>query len=145
MQNLAAMLEVVCGVIENEAGEFLSCLRPPGKHLAGLWEFPGGKIDADESPEQALIRELDEELALEIQVVKPLRPVIWHYESLTIRLTPFHCHIVSGHLQLRAHTACRWLSPDDFGDLPWAAADLPILAEIRSRAGGASLHGHVEM
>jgi 8-oxo-dGTP diphosphatase len=138
MQNLAEMLEVVCGVIENEVGEFLACLRPPGKHLAGLWEFPGGKIEADESPEQALIRELDEELAIEIKVAEPLGPVIWHYESLSIRLSPFLCHIVSGHLQLRAHAAYRWLSPNDFGDLPWAAADLPILAEIRSRRGDAS-------
>ena len=55
------MIDVVCGVIENSEGQFLACLRPAGKHLGGLWEFPGGKVDPGESPESALVRELQEE------------------------------------------------------------------------------------
>jgi 8-oxo-dGTP diphosphatase len=127
------MLRVVCGVIKNELGEYLACLRPPGKDLADLWEFPGGKIDPGESPEQALIRELHEELALKVEVLKPMKPVIWHYESLSIRLMPYECMIVSGKPELHVHAAFRWLLPTHFHHLTWAAADIPILEEISAR------------
>lgn len=124
------MIEVVCGVIENSNGQFLACLRPQGKHLGGLWEFPGGKVDPGESPEAALVRELREELAVEVAVGRPLSPVIWQYEAATIHLRPFLCAIIAGELRALEHERVLWCAPADFHQLPWAAADVPILGEI---------------
>ncbi len=131
--SLSAMIDVVCGVIEDGDGRFLACLRPVGKHLGGLWEFPGGKVDPGESPESALVRELREELAVDVEVGHPLAPVIWHYEERTIRLLPFRCVIVSGELQAMEHEQLYWCLPGDFHDLRWADADVPVLREIEAR------------
>lgn len=127
------MIDVVCGVIEAEDGRFLACLRPQGKHLGGLWEFPGGKVDPGESPEDALVRELGEELGVVVGILDPLRPVVWHYEGRSIRLLPFHCRILSGEPSAIEHEELRWCPPEDFDGLEWAAADRPILDDIRSR------------
>ena len=124
------MIDVVCGVIANDAGQFLACLRPVGKHLGGLWEFPGGKVDPGESPESALVRELLEELAVQVEVGAALSPVIWTYGDRTIRLLPFRCRIISGELQAVEHEQIRWCRAENFEDLTWAAADIPILQEI---------------
>jgi 8-oxo-dGTP diphosphatase len=134
------MMEVVCGVIENTEGQFLACLRPAGKHLGGQWEFPGGKMDPGESPEDALARELREELAVEVLVGFPLSPVVWTYEDRTIRLLPFYCKIIGGTLQALEHEKLCWCSPENFNDRPWAAADVPILREIL-----ASYHLHLPL
>ena len=125
------MTDVVCGVIENSAGSFLACQRPEGKHLAGLWEFPGGKVDTGESPQEALIRELYEELAVDVEVGLPLEPVLWADHSISIRLLPFRCKIVRGDPQALEHARLLWCQPDNFGRLTWAEADLPILRQIR--------------
>lgn len=121
---------VVCGVIGDAEGRFLACLRPAGKHLGGLWEFPGGKVDLGETPESALVRELREELAVDVQVGLPLSPVIWNYGEHTIQLLPFYCRIISGGLRAVEHEALRWCLPEHLGDLRWADADIPILREI---------------
>ncbi len=123
-------MNVVCGVIENASGQILACLRPAGKHLGGMWEFPGGKIDPGESPEAALVRELREELTVEVKVGVALTPVIWIYEDKTIRLLPFRCKIIGGELQAVEHEELRWCSPENSRELAWAAADVPILREI---------------
>ena len=127
------MIHVVCGVIENAGGEFLACLRPAGKHLGGFWEFPGGKIDPGESPEIALARELHEELEVIVEVGEPLRPVDWDYAGRAIRLFPFRCKIVRGEPRAVEHEMLRWCAPRDFDALAWAAADIPVLAQITPR------------
>lgn len=123
------MMDVVCGVIEKD-GLFLACQRPAGKHLGGRWEFPGGKVDPGESPESALARELKEELAVEVEVGAPLRPVVWDYAGKTIRLLPFLCTIIGGRLEALEHEKLHWCAPADFNALDWADADIPILGEI---------------
>ncbi len=125
-----AMIDVVCAVIVNPQGQYLACLRPLGKHLGGLWEFPGGKVDPGESPETALVRELREELAVKVEVGRSLAAVIWNYEARTIRLLPYFCKITAGEPQALEHEALRWIAPQDFGELRWADADLPILKEL---------------
>ena len=125
------MIDVVCGVITDEQGRFLACKRPVGKHLGGMWEFPGGKIDAGESPETALVRELQEELGVHARVGDALDPVIWAYDRATIRLLPFLCTLVGGELKAIEHEELRWCAARDFDSLEWAEADLPILAQIR--------------
>jgi 8-oxo-dGTP diphosphatase len=100
-----------------------------------LWEFPGGKVDPGESPESALVRELREELAVEVEVGPPLGPVVWNYGEKTIRLRPFWCAILSGDLLALEHEQVLWILPADFDRLPWAPADIPILREIQSTPG----------
>ncbi len=127
------MVEVVCGVIEDGEGRFLACLRPQGKHLGGLWEFPGGKVEPGEAPERALQRELREELGVEVAVGAALAPVSWSYDRGNIRLLPFRCVITGGELRALEPDRLCWCAPLDFQKLPWAAADLPVLEEIRRR------------
>ncbi len=124
------MIDVVCGVIEDESGRFLACLRPAGKHLGGFWEFPGGKVDAGESWEKALARELLEELGVDVEVGAALAPVVWSYSERTIRLLPYRCSIVAGELVASEHDEVRWCSPIELGGLRWAEADIPVLHEL---------------
>jgi 8-oxo-dGTP diphosphatase len=127
------MIDVVAGVIFDDAGRILACQRPPGKHLAGKWEFPGGKVEPGETPEAALIRELQEELGVTVEITgPPLTPVVWDYGREPIRLIPYTCRISSGELAPTEHTAICWLEISSSSTLDWADADLPILAEIAS-------------
>jgi 8-oxo-dGTP diphosphatase len=131
------MTEVVCGVIRNESGCFLACLRPQGKHLGGQWEFPGGKVEAGESHQAALIRELREELGVEVVVGTALQPVRWTYDRGEILLMPYLCVITCGQPHPHEHELITWCAPRDFAQLDWAAADLPILEQIRNGAEAA--------
>jgi 8-oxo-dGTP diphosphatase len=127
------MIDVVAGLILDEAGRLLACKRPEGKHLGGKWEFPGGKLEAGESPEQALVRELEEELGIRIEAGASLTPVVWDYGRGPIRLHPFVCTILSGDPHPHEHSEIRWCSPDELKELDWAEADLPILGEWLAR------------
>lgn len=126
------MIEVVCAVLEDGNGRFLACQRPFGKHLGGLWEFPGGKIDPGESAQAALIREIFEELAIEIEVDRALQAVVCNYGVKRIRLHPFRCRIVRGEPHPVEHERIVWCAAEEFAALEWAEADLPILEEIRA-------------
>lgn len=121
------MLEVVCGLMCDENGRVLACRRPPGKHLAGCWELPGGKVEPDEAHDAALVRELQEELGVTTEVMEILEPVVWDYGKGPIRLWPLRCRIVSGELHPHEHDAVAWCGAGDWRDLTWAAADVPIL------------------
>lgn len=124
-----AMIEVVCGLIGDDAGRVLACRRPPGKHLGGLWEFPGGKVEPEEEAGDALIRELQEELGITVVIENGLTPVVWDYGRGPIRLIPFLCRIASGDLHPHEHDALEWVDMESCRRLEWAAADGPILAE----------------
>lgn len=128
------MIDVVCGLIEDEGGQVLACLRPPGKHLGGKWEFPGGKVEAGENPEAALIRELQEELGIVIGIVASLTPVAWDYGKGPLRLIPFRCRITSGQPHPHEHAEIRWVGRETVTELDWADADGPILAQWQATA-----------
>lgn len=119
------MIEVVCAVILKD-GRVLACQRPLDKNEGGKWEFPGGKIETGESPEEALVREIQEELGVCVQVGDHLNPV----EYGEIRLMAYRCDIVSGMLVLNEHLAMKWVSPAEAAGLDWAQADVPIWEEI---------------
>jgi 8-oxo-dGTP diphosphatase len=136
LHKVPGMIDVVCAVIEGAEGRVLACLRPDGKHLAGRWEFPGGKVDPGESPEDALLRELREELAVEVVVGQALAPVEWAYDRGAIRLWPFLCAVISGEPTAVEHAELRWCAEEDFGLLDWAEADLPVLEQIRALRRG---------
>lgn len=124
------MIEVVCAVIEDAQKGILACQRPAGRHLAGLWEFPGGKVEEKESPALALIREIREELEVEISVLSELEPVEWQYPNVSILLKPYRCRIESGELHAHDHEELRWCQPEQLKDLDWADADRPIVDQI---------------
>lgn len=128
------MTEVVAGLIDDGAGRLLACRRPEGKHLGGLWEFPGGKIEPGESPATALVRELEEELAIRVEPGMALGPVVWDYGRGPIRLHAFVCRIVGGTPHPHEHSEIRWCAAEELPALDWADADLPLLAEWLGRA-----------
>jgi 8-oxo-dGTP diphosphatase len=126
------LLVVACALVDVD-GRVLLCQRPQGKQLAGLWEFPGGKVEAGETPEQALIRELDEELG--IQVTKAcLAPFVFAshtYESFHLLMPLYLCRRWEGFVERREHDALAWVKPDRMGDYPMPPADAPLVAYLR--------------
>ncbi len=125
------MIDVVCGVLMDRDGRYLACRRPQGKHLGGLWEFPGGKVDPGESPASALVRELREELGIEVAVGAALEEVVWRYDHGVIRLLPYFCTMPDDQTpQAIEHEELLWCTHENFGILPWAEADLPVLDQI---------------
>jgi 8-oxo-dGTP diphosphatase len=129
------MIRVVAGLIEDDRGRLLACRRPEGKHLAGKWEFPGGKIEADESPSGALIRELQEELSIVVETSGSLTPVIHDYGRGPIELIPLRCRIIRGVPVAHEHSELRWCDAAGLSTLDLAEADLPILKEWLGTVG----------
>lgn len=119
-------LQVVCALIE-EAGRVLVARRSLTQSLPLKWEFPGGKIEPDESRAEALIREIGEELTLGIEVGEALDPVNHDYPEFTVTLHPFRCRITSGQPHPREHAEIAWCVPGELRALDWAEADLPVV------------------
>ncbi len=125
------MLEVVCGIIKNSSGQILACRRGLERHLGGLWEFPGGKVDAGETPEVALARELHEELGVTVRVGEPLTATVeWTDGAVSIRLRGFFCEVTQGTPNAHEHEEIRWCEPSELPDLDWAEADVPLVEEL---------------
>jgi len=120
-------IHVTCAIIERD-GLVMAAQRSATMSMPLKWEFPGGKIDPGEKPEECLRRELMEEMNLRIAVRQPLPPATHDYPSVTVTLHPFICAIESGELRLHEHAAVLWLEPPMLYTLDWAAADLPVLA-----------------
>lgn len=127
----AAMLRVTAGVLERHDGCVLLAQRPAGKHQAGLWEFPGGKCEPGERDEEALRRELDEELGIDIGAMQALITVPWHDPDRPVHLVALRVRAWQGEPEAREHAALQWLRPEavEAGEL--VPADRPILAALR--------------
>jgi len=123
------VVEVACGVIVNE-NKVLCVQRSEIMSLPLKWEFPGGKIEEGETPEVCLVREIKEELNIEINIKQSISPSYYLYEKFEINLIPFVCSISSGEIQLTEHKEYKWLEPKKLLDLDWAAADIAIVDEI---------------
>jgi mutator protein MutT len=119
------IVDVVAAIIEKD-GLVLATRRKNGMHLAGLWEFPGGKLEPGETPEVALRRELKEEFAVDSQIGTFFGENIHDYGDKVIRLLAYRVTHLSGEFQLTDHDEIRWLKPEDLDDLAWAPADVPI-------------------
>ncbi|MDO9585312.1 MAG: (deoxy)nucleoside triphosphate pyrophosphohydrolase [Syntrophales bacterium] len=119
-------IHVACAIIERD-GLVLAAQRSATMNLPLKWEFPGGKIDPDESPEECLVRELVEEMGINIAVGQALKPLTHNYPTFSVSLYPFICTITSGAIRLHEHNAIDWLPPVKLYSLDWAEADLPVI------------------
>jgi 8-oxo-dGTP diphosphatase len=119
-------MHVVAGVLRNAAGRVLLTQRPPGKHLAGLWEFPGGKCEPGEAPADALRRELHEELGIIAGALEKLIAVPWHYAEKSILLDVYTVRAFSGTAHGREGQALRWVEARELGAVEMPPADRPV-------------------
>lgn len=126
----ADLIEVVAGVLRDDRGRILLSRRPEGKHLAGTWEFPGGKLDADESATDALARELAEELGIRIAQASPWLSVTHAYPELSVRLRLFTVAAWSGQPRGLEGQRLRWVAPQAMPQLEMPAADRPIVRAL---------------
>jgi len=123
------MIKVVAAVIKEEDRIFATA-RGYGEYK-GWWEFPGGKIEEGESPQEALKREIMEELDTEIFVGELIDTIEYDYPTFHLSMDCFWCEIVKGDLVLKEHEAARWVDKDSIDDVKWLPADITILHKIK--------------
>lgn len=123
-------INVVAALIVND-GKIFATQRGYGD-WKGFWEFPGGKVEADESPEDALKREIREELATEIEAERFITTVEWDYPSFHLSMRCYLCSIVSGSLTLLEHEAAAWLDREHLYDVDWLPADRDLIPKIEA-------------
>ncbi|WP_122646049.1 (deoxy)nucleoside triphosphate pyrophosphohydrolase [Enterococcus mediterraneensis] len=127
----------VVGAILVQDGEILCCQRGPGRALANLWEFPGGKIETGEKPVEALQRELSEELKIQVDIIEPeFVTTAYEYDFGIVHLTTFICHLKKGKPELTEHIQLKWLKPTQLSELEWAPADLPTVDKLITEGVG---------
>ena len=120
------MINVSCAIIIDDENRVFVAQRSTEMHLPLKWEFPGGKVEEDETAEESLVREIKEELGIEIEIIRPLDPNTHVYGEKTIHLIPFRSKIRQGSIHLKEHAAYLWVNPNHLLDLDWAEADIPI-------------------
>jgi 8-oxo-dGTP diphosphatase len=125
------MIEVAAGILIDDRGRVLLMQRLPGKHLAGLWEFPGGKLKPGETIEHALVRELDEELDIEVLASEPLISLPWRYPEKTVRLHALRVTKWRGELRAREGHPLRWSALPEIDVVTMPPADAPIVTALR--------------
>jgi 8-oxo-dGTP diphosphatase len=99
-------------------------------YLAGRWEFPGGKIEPGESETEALVREIEEELELQIDVGEALKPCLWEYSHVRVELLPFICETRETSVTINDHQSVEWIELERFKALDWVPADVPIYQQL---------------
>lgn len=122
----------VVGAIIAKEGKVFCCQRSLEKSLPGKWEFPGGKIESGETKQQALVREIKEELEIDIAVSQTdYLSVTYDYDFGVVNLSTFICEVVSGEPKLTEHIQAKWVTFESLSELDWAPADLPIVEKLR--------------
>lgn len=127
-------VKVVAAIIVSEDGRVFATQRGYGEFKDG-WEFPGGKVEAGESPQEALAREIREELDTEIEVGELLDTVEYDYPAFHLSMGCYVCRIRSGELHLLEHEAARWLSRRELYSVDWLPADLGLIPQIERLLG----------
>ncbi|MGX7329448.1 (deoxy)nucleoside triphosphate pyrophosphohydrolase [Enterococcus bulliens] len=122
----------VVGAILIEDGKILIAQRGPGRALANLWEFPGGKIEKHETAREALVRELNEELNITVQVEEDLFDhTRYVYDFGIVELTTYRCQLVKGIPRLTEHVAIKWVEPHELDPDVFAPADIPAVEKLK--------------
>ncbi|GAA2916319.1 (deoxy)nucleoside triphosphate pyrophosphohydrolase [Enterococcus pseudoavium] len=125
-------IEVV-GAIIIDNGKILCAQRGPEKSLANFWEFPGGKVEANETPIEALKREVVEELLITVTIEdQAFESTKYEYDFGSIHLTTFICHLQQGEPKLTEHEAIVWLPVEELESLEWAPADIPTVEKLKT-------------
>ena len=122
-------IRVVAAIIFNQ-GKVFATQRGYGEFKDG-WEFPGGKIEPGETPEEAIKREIKEELDTEIEIVKFLDTVEYDYPKFHLSMDCFMCKVVSGDLVLKEHEAAKWLTKENLDTVDWLPADQGLVEKIK--------------
>ena len=122
-------IHVVAAIIVNE-GTYFATQRGYGEFKGG-WEFPGGKIEVGETAEEALQREIREELATEIAIDKLITTVDYDYPKFHLTMHCFLCHVQCGHLTLLEHESARWLKREEFNSVKWLPADEMVIEHLK--------------
>ena len=128
-------VKVVAAIIKavNENGETIIFATQRGYgDFKGGWEFPGGKIESGETPQEALTREIIEELDTEVSVGELMDTVEYDYPQFHLSMDCFWCQIVRGNLVLKEHEAARWLTKDELNNVEWLPADITLIEKIRN-------------
>ena len=124
-------VDVVAAVIKREDA-ILATQRGYGDFKGG-WEFPGGKVEAGETPEQAILREIHEELEAIIEVDSYLTTVEYDYPSFHLSMRCYVCHVAQGHLELLEHSAAKWLTASELDSVDWLPADVAVVDAIKAQ------------
>ena len=124
-------IEVVCAIIINEKNEIFCCQRGPGRALANKWEFPGGKVEENETREETIVREIKEELNSLIELIEYVGVSNHEYIDLekpfSITMHAYKCKLISGNLELSEHIDSKWASIEEMKLMDFAAADIPLI------------------
>ena len=127
-------VEVVCAVIKNDKGEIFCCKGGPGRALEGYFEFPGGKVESNETHEETIIREIKEELKTIVEPIKYIGVSNYEYNELekpfSITMYAYECKLIKGKLELTEHTEKKWVKKEELDNIRFAPADLPIVKLI---------------
>ena len=121
-------IEVVAAIIHQE-GRILATQRGYGE-WKGMWEFPGGKMEAGETEEEAIVREIREELCVDIRVERKVCTVEYDYPQFHLRMHCFWCSIAEGVLELKEHQSARWLEPTEWESVEWLPADVEVVKQL---------------
>lgn len=122
-------IDVTAAIIERD-GKFLIAKRKKGKHLENKWEFPGGKIEQQETPEECLARELKEEFGIIAEIADFITESLFDYGDRKIRLLGYRAKYISGEFKLNVHDDIKWVSANEFTKFDFAEADLPLIEKI---------------
>ena len=129
MKTIKVVAAVICDSIENKSKIF-STARGYGEFIGG-WEFPGGKIEEGETPEQALVREIKEELDTEIRVGCLIDTIEYDYPTFHLSMDCFWAEVVSGNLELKEAEAAKWLTKEELDSVEWLPADITLIEKIK--------------
>ena len=130
MKTIKVVAAVICDSLENTTKIFATA-RGYGE-FKGKWEFPGGKVEADETPQQALKREIQEELDVKIEVGELIDTIEYDYHTFHLSMDCFQCVVVDGEIILKEAEAARWLDKDELYSVDWLPADIALIEKLQN-------------